>query len=377
MRLSFLILLFWAIMFPVFAQETDSLEVAYYYSNTAISTKSNLVVRSLSNDFKVWDLNKGIVLKSYKIPGNIKDIHQKGYEQVLVLTERRTGFFEVWNAEKGVVLKNFYAKVKPESIAAIALDMSFMAFIDDGDRDSLKIWDITQNKIRYVVSKESSWVSSIAVSPNSEWIVEFCTTVMGRVIHQATGKWREFIDPENVDGSFHGTAFSADGQFLAFTADEFSGEVVRLRDCKFVYSLNNDDFKARYNGKLAIAPNMQYFLVEDYKKIYTINQSGKTVSSIADTTIRIRDLNISANSKYLLITDEQDAIRVYEAANGKLFLTYLPVGKMGMIVYDATGNYRTSGNALKELEQKPNLKYHQNQLKKHKPKKIAQKMAML
>ncbi len=377
MRLSFRIILFWVTILPVFAQETDSLEVAYYYSNTAVSTKSNRVVLSLGNDFKVWDLNKGIVLKSYKIPGNIKDIHQKGYERVLVLTERRRGFFEVWDAEKGVVLKNFYAKVKPESLAAIAPDMSFMAFIDDKDRDRLKIWDITQNKIRYVVSNKSYWVSSIAISPNSKWIVEFCTMVVGRVIHQATGKWREFSARESADGMFHGTAFSADGQFLAATADEFSGEVVRLLDCKFVYSLNNGDFRARYNGKVAIAPNMQYFLVEDYDKIYTINKAGKIISSIADTTIRIRDLNISANSKYLLITDDQDAIRVYEATTGKLFLTYLPVGKMGMIVYDAAGNYRTSDNALKELEQKPKLKYHQSQLKKHEPTKIAQKMAVL
>lgn len=378
-----------------FAQEEEKLSI--YSFSIATPTNSNLIVTTPDRSyFKVWDLSKGLVMREYTIEGRLQDFHTHNYGVALALFVKGENNYEIWDTEKGQIIKHFNTlnnEKNPVEVVALAPNMRFIVYTDTTSYTA-KVWDIEQNRLMHTFFDKSSYVVGLEVSPNSRWIISRLLMLDIGIIDVNIKQRRRFKDDDSERspcGTFHGSSFSADGQWFGAVGDEAYAKIVSTQTGKSVFDLEkllyDADFNVGVGRTILISPNKQKILVGNDSELAIIDVSSKKVKQLQDSTLFESALSITANSKYILSANA-GIVRAYDINTGKLYLSFLHTTE-GTIVFDPAGAYWTSGKALAQIQSQHimlNLRgknkttmylYTDENFRSYQPQVIAQKMLRL
>ncbi len=380
------------------------------------SSDGQILASSLYQTLYLWDLNTGELLDSF--PGYVDGIYNvafspdgkfllaAGHNQIYVrnvstgdllyppieLQDQIVGlFFERANMHFTTVSSQFLSgsgatgaryeskvrswdlltgKMLNEHLATHSnirlIDVNSMqSQIVLGEEYGISIWDASANKVTFSMQGQTSWLNSIALSPEGGKLLFASHAFVNRYIQLWDLTSRQMLKSfDEHSPSLSGVAFSPNEKMIAIAGRNNIIQVLEIRDGKLLYSLNG-------GGPLAFSPDSQtisFATVEEDNHIVLANaETGDLLPNTNFSCSGVKALAFHPDGKTLAFGGDHCDLQFRDIQTGNLVsnlsqmegnqylsfdqLMFSPDGKKLFL-----GSYRPkvldaqSGKLLKELD---------------------------
>jgi WD40 repeat protein len=377
---------------------TDSV---WFDTYIAFSPDSKIIASTSDNGIKLWDVNKGLYIKTiakelelaniscnisfnsdgrliasaYGVWDIIADTLKMGFKDSVIyiwgigfskdgkmaFTSCYDNKLKVWDINSGNVIKTFSGYNGGVLSLSYSPDGNFL--VSGGFQNSLNIWDI-KNKVKYKVLEDvnSDYVSSVIFSSDGNLMAS--EHYNGIIILWDTKKWdslKVIIIKDNTGWvkSFSTIAFSNDNSMLAGVLNDTSIYIWDVNSGNLLKSINENN----YFYSIAFAPVYDNLTTNGNGKIQIWDKNtGILINSYNDPLSTISTFKYSPTGDTIVycLSDDFDSQEPPDSFGRKKYITLIRfldinTGNIVRTFYDTT-KYTTSTSYSKLLAYSPDGK---------------------
>jgi WD40 repeat protein len=262
------------------------------------------------NTLKVWDLATGeelLTLKGHSSSVNAVAVTPNG-QKVISACDDNT--LKVWDLATGEELLTL--KGHSSSVNAVAVTPNGQRVISGSSDSTLKAWNLlprerlnfTNNHSRHIsweypcdtLKAHSSWVNSVAVTPNGQQVISACDDNTLKV-------WNRFWIQEDI----------------------FEGNIFELIVASFIgSSLKADIHHSSGVNVVTITPNGQQVISasnDGTLKVWNL-ATGEKLFTLKGHTDTVKAIAITSNGQRVISASDDNTLKVWNLVTGKQLLTF-------------------------------------------------------
>ena len=264
----------------------------------------------------------------------------------IIITPHRDGTVKIREATTGKFLFSLSghtgivnsARFSPDGKKIITASMD----------NTVKVWYATTGKLITNLVGHSSPVNDARFSPDGKKIVTASGDRSARIWNLATGKQTNLL--KGRTNELLDARFSPDSSKIIFYSkkgrqvwDFEKGSFVNIAENNDTTSFNNRDF----SSSVRYSPDSLY-QVSWGVDIFTLSEFGTTIVNERLDEI-INNIRFSPDSKKLLITLQNNTVRLFDIRKNKFLFTFISVDSADYLIADAKSHYDGSPAARKLL----------------------------
>jgi WD40 repeat protein len=329
---------------------------SYEITSAALSPDGKHIVSGgyTESSLKLWDISTGKEIMT--LAGHTKNIDSVAFspDGSQIISASRDNSIKLWEVDTGKEIRTFTGHTGPVLSATFSNDGRYAA---SGSSDkTIKLWDVSSGKEINTFSGHADAVKSIVFSPDGRYLLSGSFDKTVKLWDINTGK--EIRTFTGHTWQISSVAFSADGRYALSRSGD---RIIKLWDINTgkeirTFSGDNVDAAGIPTGSQmivsgAFSPDGRYMLTTDRQGIIKLWDvaTGKAIRAFAGHTGWVPSVTFSNDVKSFISGGKDGTLRLWDIKTGKEIAQFISLKDDEWIVLTPEGYFNASPNGAKHL----------------------------
>jgi len=267
---------------------------------------------SIDRTARLWEVATGRMVRGFSDDTEAVSTVAFSPDGSLLATAGRN--IKVWEVRTGRVLHTFTV---PDNTNAVAFSPDGTRLASGGWDETVRLWDITSERLLHAFSGGIGWVNSVAFSPNGRYVASARAIVAGGVVDVWDADTAtKLFSLSGHTGGVDSVAFSSDGNFLASGSADKTVKLWNLATREVVRTFSGhtagvDSVALSPDGRMLASGSTDYTA-----KLWDI-ATGAELHSLASHTWTVTAVAFSPDGRTLYTGSWDNNIKLWNVSTGR------------------------------------------------------------
>ncbi|MEK0182010.1 beta-propeller domain-containing protein [Microcoleus anatoxicus] len=272
---------------------------------------------------------------------------------LLAISPDRQTFFsgcdntiKIWQLSTGQELRTLTGH--SSWVASVAISPDGHTLVSGSVDNTIKIWELSTGRELRTLTGHSSWITSFAISPDGQTLVSGSNNGTIKIWELSTGQ--ELRTLTGHSESVRSVAISPDGQTLVSVSDDKTIKIWELSTGQELRTLTGH---SDYVASLVISPDGQTLVSGSYDKTINIWQlsTGRELRTLTGHSDYVTSLVITPDGHTLVSGSRDNTIKIWQLSTGRELRTLTGHSKtVYFLVISPDGQTLVSGSDDKTIK---------------------------